>query len=111
MSEQEGGILESGPSYQYNREGVKKYRGGAISSDKFYSWQQEHMYKSTYNQNHSYVSDKFIKRTQMYQRVELFLDIKVSSHLSDLKVCMPRGSLPFLKGPLIGRSWIRTKLA
>lgn len=61
MSEQAGGILEIKPSYQYERDEVKKYRANSITSNAFYAWQKDNMYKSSYNHFHSHV------RISLYQ--------------------------------------------
>lgn len=52
MSEQVGGILKMNGSYQFNRETVKDYKTNNISSDNFFAWQKDNMYKSTYNEKH-----------------------------------------------------------
>jgi hypothetical protein len=36
-------------SYQFDREKVNDYKGNNISSDDFFAWQKDYMYKSTYN--------------------------------------------------------------
>ena len=52
MSEQQGGILNMNGSYQFDREKVKNYKTNNISSDGFFAWQKDYMYKSTYNERH-----------------------------------------------------------
>lgn len=46
------GGLEMNSSYQFQTERLMNYRENPISPDKFYAWQRDHMYKSTYNEKH-----------------------------------------------------------
>lgn len=54
MSEQVGGLLETNQSFAFHREKVADYRGNQIDGSKFHAWQKDNMYKSSYNQFHSY---------------------------------------------------------
>lgn len=46
------GTLDIGSSYRFRRESLGDYREGRIEPSKFFLWQGEHMYKSTYNEKH-----------------------------------------------------------
>lgn len=54
MSEQVGGLLETNQSFGFNRETAKNYSNQHIDSNKFYAWQKDNMYKSSYNKFHSH---------------------------------------------------------
>ena len=58
MSEQPGGLLETNQSFHFNREKAGDYRGGQIDASKFFAWQKDNMYKSSYNQFHSYKNNE-----------------------------------------------------
>ena len=58
MSEQVGGLLETNQSFNFKRDDVKNYRAENIDASKFFAWQKDNMYKSTYNEKHSYNSNQ-----------------------------------------------------
>lgn len=58
MSEQVGGLLETNQSFAFNRDITKNYKNDHIEANKFYAWQKDNMYKSSYNQFHSYNSNQ-----------------------------------------------------
>lgn len=60
MSEQEGGLLDTKASYHFGRENATQYRAQSIDSSKFSSWQKDHMYKSSYANFHSKVTEPII---------------------------------------------------
>lgn len=53
MSEQPDGFLDSKSAFNFNREQTERYRAEPINSAKFFAWQRDHMYKSTYAHHHS----------------------------------------------------------
>ena len=87
MSEQAGGILEIKPSFQFNRDQTSGYRAHHITPDNFHSWQKDHMYKSSYNQYHSYVTF-ILPRILISLKMQSYLDIKAFYQVLDLKVFM-----------------------
>ena len=54
MSEQEGGLLQTKVSYDFNNSS-QNYRAQSIDPNKFTSWQKNDMYKSSYANFHSRV--------------------------------------------------------
>ena len=53
MSEQEGGLLNTMQSFDFNRGTTGNYRSNTIDSNRFADWQKDHMYKSSYAHFHS----------------------------------------------------------
>ena len=53
MSEQEGGLLNTVQSFDFNRGTTGNYCSNTIDSNRFADWQKDHMYKSSYAHFHS----------------------------------------------------------
>lgn len=105
MSEQEGGLLTTNQSFHFDREKVKQYRNDNIDSGKFFAWEKDHMYKSTYNALHGpvHLSSSRITMCPKTQpspaTKDLFQDTEPTAFL-------PRAILNWPSNPSIETNWM-----